>query len=679
MKIAKIFDPFGQLAVLTSALSIAAMFGGMLYDFFVNERTLFVHFPESLKFVRDYWHLAQPHFFFDTLGLVQAIGIISGLLILWARGHTRKRNLLLLAGLLLAGAQWLNMFYFKPQNDLIKYGDAHLIDRALRGLPVRVGGESYNSGFMNMGSGMPFGQGLHRQSMMEGLENLGNIGHMNRRSGFVRDRSSFSDSGINVAASHPDRYAEDVKIIGKHHQAVEKAGRGHGETIADDRGLFGGRDHYTMEDEYPEYHEYYQTSPNVPLYSSRKVNPIPIGRLLADVIRLGLMGLSTLFSLWALTSKFTGDRPSLTEQAREGVKGLWNKLPGRRHGRRASFEHYPERENEVVETPSYGSDYAEEYPEETGYYEEVHRPAIKERVRQVGQSVKNAANRAVETAKVGTQKAVDTVKIGAQKAADTAKIAGQKAADTAKVAGQKVAETAKVGAAKAQVGAKKAADSVKVGSQKATDAVKRTASKDRSKTRYVDVPEQEFIEEELPERRRYKKNREVEIVPSTESVDTSISDKSGLDLDRSGLGLDRSGLSLDRDINKRSYDINKSSQSFDQAKEYPKSDISTKKFDKYVPLEGEPEFLHKNDILVDEKPSLKTSIGGGLTDEAELGLRRTSKKAKKEFIDPATTARVDQTTEVTAPTRAKAEEVLSEVPKISDNNNLRERPAVTTD
>jgi hypothetical protein len=75
-----------------------------------------------MNFVRNYWSIAKPGEFFRPMGLLLLISGGTSFVTTWLRDHKRKRNLILLSLMLVMASQFLTVYYFVPQNNLLRYG-----------------------------------------------------------------------------------------------------------------------------------------------------------------------------------------------------------------------------------------------------------------------------------------------------------------------------------------------------------------------------------------------------------------------------------------------------------------------------------------------------------------------------------------------------------------------------
>lgn len=121
----------GQLALMLSILSSAALLGGNLFDMLVNEPNLVRGFPASLDLIRRYWVHKNPGDFFRALTPIFSLSTLTALVIFWPITYGRRYLLLgALASILLT--QLITVVYFFPRNEIIRSGSVAEVEKHLR-------------------------------------------------------------------------------------------------------------------------------------------------------------------------------------------------------------------------------------------------------------------------------------------------------------------------------------------------------------------------------------------------------------------------------------------------------------------------------------------------------------------------------------------------------------------
>ena len=91
-----------------------------------------------MAFIRSYWFTAHPGIYFRGLSFLQFVFYVPALVLLWMTDNLRKRNFLILGLALLGLVEWWRMFYFVPQNELIKIGEPQQIENELQVTPLTI-------------------------------------------------------------------------------------------------------------------------------------------------------------------------------------------------------------------------------------------------------------------------------------------------------------------------------------------------------------------------------------------------------------------------------------------------------------------------------------------------------------------------------------------------------------
>lgn len=124
-------ETIGQLALLFSGISSAAVLGGNLFDMLVNEPNLVRGFPESVGLIRRYWVHRNPGHFFRALTPVFLLSTLAALAVFWPAAYGRRYLLVgSLACYLLTQA--ITVVYFFPRNDIIRTGTLAEVEQQLK-------------------------------------------------------------------------------------------------------------------------------------------------------------------------------------------------------------------------------------------------------------------------------------------------------------------------------------------------------------------------------------------------------------------------------------------------------------------------------------------------------------------------------------------------------------------